>query len=85
MKKTNSINGKINRTPVDKLSRNITSEKKLKKFVYFNWTILKFAYENYLKYIPKNNNNLQKFNNNKLSGNNPPSQKYNKSFLKKAY
>ena len=27
LKNTNSINGKINRTPVDKLSRNITSEK----------------------------------------------------------
>ena len=60
--------------------------KKIKKKNSFTLTeqYLNLQKKANLKYkcIPKNNNNFQKFNMNKLSGNNPPRQKYNKSFLK---
>ena len=84
LKNTNSFNGKINRTPSNKLSRNITSEKKLKNSFTLTEQYLNLQKKANLKYkcIPKNNINFQKFNMNKLSGNNPPRQKYNKSFLK---
>ena len=74
MKNTSSFKRKNNRTPVNKLSRNMRSEQKLKNSFTLTEQYLNMQKKTNIKYkcIPKNTSNIHKINTNKFLGKNPP-------------
>ena len=84
MKNTSSFKRKNNRTPVNKLSRNMRSEQKLKNSFTLTEQYLKMQKKTNIKYkcIPKNTSNIHKINTNKFLGKNPPRKR---SYLNKNF